>query len=105
MKTLWNEDSRRELTSRLERLSPQSKAIWGKMNVSQMLAHLNNSLLMTKGELNVKSRHLPIRYPPLKQFIIYWLPFPRSTPTAPELISREPKNWGNERDNLRKLID
>jgi len=105
MKSLWQEDSRRELTSRLERLSPESKAMWGRMNASQMVAHLTNSLLMTKGELQVKSKHLPIRYPPIKQLIVYWLPFPRRAPTAPELIGREPNAWPIESGNLRTLID
>jgi hypothetical protein len=36
---------------------------------------------MALGELTVKPKHLPIRYPPLKQLIIYVVPFPKSAPT------------------------
>lgn len=104
MKSLWQEDARRELTARLEKLSPAAQPQWGKMNASQMVAHLNNSFQMATGELSVKSKKLPIRFTPLKQLIIYMLPFPKGAPTAPELISREPGNWEIERDNLRNLI-
>jgi hypothetical protein len=105
MKTLWQEDVRRELTARLEKLSPAAPAEWGKMNASQMLAHLNNSFLMATGELPVKSKKLPIRFTPLKQLIIYVLPFPKGAPTARELISRDPGNWDIERENLRNRIN
>lgn len=105
MKSLWQEDARRELTSRLDKLSENTPAQWGKMNSSQMLAHLNDSLRMTLGELPVKSKHLPIRYPPLKQLIVYWLPFPKGSPTAPELINRIPDAWPQEHSNLRKQIE
>ena len=35
----------------------------------------------------MKSKNLPLRYTPIKQLVIYVLPFPRA-PTAPELIAR-----------------
>ena len=44
MKSLWHQTSRDELTSRLEKLSPDSKPQWGKMNAPQMVAHLSNAL-------------------------------------------------------------
>ena len=30
-----------KIISRLEKLTPETKALWGKMNASQMLAHCN----------------------------------------------------------------
>ena len=50
-----------------------------------MLAHLNDSYRMCLGELKVKSKHLPLRYTPIKQLVIYVAPFPKGAPTAPEL--------------------
>lgn len=104
MKSLWQEDARRELLSRLNNLSPDTPSEWGKMNAPQMVAHLNKSFLMARGELAVKSKRLPIRYTPLKQIIIYLLPFPKGAPTAPELISRDPGNWEIEKRNLAIAI-
>lgn len=104
MNSLWQENTRRELTSRLDKLSPNAAAQWGRMNAPQMLAHLNDAFRMASGELPVKPRNLPVRYWPLKQLVIYWLPFPKSAPTAPELIARQSTDWDTEKTNLRNLI-
>ena len=62
-----------------------------------MVCHLADSLKMAMGDLPVAPKQLPIRYPPLKQFIIYVAPFPKSAPTAPELLAREPREWAQRR--------
>ena len=104
-KTLWDEPSRRELIDRLARLTPEAKRQWGKMNVSQMLAHVAGALRMARGELHVASRNLPIRYPPLKQLVIFWLPFPRGAPTAPELIGIDIDDWDSGIADVRTQIE
>ena len=73
---------------RVKKLNADSKGAWGKLNASGMLAHLNDSYRMGTGELTVKPKNLPLRYTPIKQLIIYVLPFPKGAPTAPELIAR-----------------
>jgi hypothetical protein len=70
-----------------------------------MVCHLADSLRMAMGDLPVKPKHLPIRYPPLKQLIIYVAPFPKSAPTAPELLTREPREWAKDIADLRGLLD
>lgn len=76
------------MQERADRLTVDSRARWGKLTAAGMLAHLNDSLRMVTGELAVKPKHLPIRYPPLRQLVVYVLPFPKSAPTAPELLAR-----------------
>jgi hypothetical protein len=87
-KSLWTESTRQEVVGRINRLTPDSKPLWGKMDAAGMLAHLLDWMRMAKGELPIRQRNLVIRHPPLKQFVIYWMPFPKGVPTAPELISR-----------------
>jgi hypothetical protein len=41
------------LLERLEKLSPQSQALWGKMNVAQMLAHVTANLGMAMSDKKV----------------------------------------------------
>lgn len=105
MKTLWNESSRQELKERLGRLSEDARPLWGRMNAPRMIAHIGSALRMAKGELEAAPKNLPIRYPPLKQLIVYWMPFPKGAPTAPELLSREPGDWTEGVNDVRTQID
>ena len=86
--TAWEPSVRTSLADRVERLTADTKPLWGKMNASGMLAHVNDSYRMALGDLYVKSKNLPLRFTPIKQLIIYAAPFPKGAPTAPELIAR-----------------
>jgi hypothetical protein len=105
MKSVWNEPDRRELLERVGRLQPDAPARWGSFTAPQMLAHVSDCFRMAFGDFSCAPRRLPIRYPPLKQLIIYWLPFPKGAPTAPELVGRLPASWPGEVANLRGLIE
>jgi hypothetical protein len=88
MPTFWDPATRRDICDRVARLTPESKARWGKFNAAQMVAHLNDAMRMATGDLQVPSKKLPIRFFPLKQIILYAVPFPKGAPTAPELLAR-----------------
>jgi uncharacterized protein DUF1569 len=103
-KTLSNARSRRELLDRLERLTPTATALWGTMTAPEMLAHLADWMRMARGEIKVAVKKLPQRHPPLKQLMVYWLPFPKGIQTSPELIGRKPLDWGIESAAVRKHV-
>jgi hypothetical protein len=105
MKTVWNDQEYRELCTRLEQLTPDAAARWGRMNAPQMVCHCTDALKMVTGELPTSPRKLPIRFPPLKQLVIYALPFPKGAPTAPELLERRPQEWSGEVQALRREFD
>ena len=105
MKTIWNAGDRRHLCERLEALPPDAKGRWGRMTAGQMVAHLVDATRMALGELPCAGKRLPIRYPPLKQLIIYWLPFPKGAPTAPELLGRASLSWHGEVAELVALLE
>ena len=105
MKTIWNEADRRALQNRLHSLNAGSRARWGKMNAPQMMAHLADALRMAVGDLPCQPKNVPLRYPPLKQLVIYWLPWPEGAPTAPELISRVPASWPGEVADVAGLLE
>ena len=88
MRSIWRESNRRELVTRLGRLSSESPARWGKFNCPAMLAHVNDALRMPLGEVTAEPKKVPIRFFPLKQLFIYALPFPKGVPTAPVLLTR-----------------
>jgi len=70
-----------------------------------MVCHLIESARMATGELPVRSTFLPIRFTPLKQLIVYWIPIPKGAPTAPELIERQPDEWDADIATLHTVLD
>src|SRR4029453_2383953 len=106
MKTIWETAAQRELSDRLLTLSADRRALWGKMSAQQMVCPLTESLKMALGELPVAPKNLPLRYPPLKQLVIYLAPFPKNAPTAPELvIAATPNEWARDVRTLTTLMD
>ena len=86
--SMWDPSVRASFTERVKKLTADTRPGWGKVHAAAMLAHLNDSYRMCIGELKVKSKNLPLRYTPIKQLVIYVLPFPKGAPTSPELIAR-----------------
>lgn len=86
--SMWDPAVRSSFAERLKKLSADTKPGWGQLHAAGMVAHLNDSYRMCTGELKVKSKNLPLRYTPIKQLVIYVLPFPKGAPTAPELLAR-----------------
>jgi Protein of unknown function (DUF1569) len=103
-KSLANASARQELLDRLERLAPDAAPLWGTMTAPQMLAHLLDWMLMAEGELKTAAQKRLLRFPPLKQLAIYWLPFPKGVMTAPELIGRKPAEWAIEKGAVRQHL-
>ena len=104
MKSMFQDSTQREMADRLARLPPDRQAQWGRMTAPRMVAHVAQSFRSAVGELPVKSKKLPLRYSPLKEIIIYWLPFPKNAPTAPELLAREPGDWASDVAALQALM-
>jgi hypothetical protein len=104
MKSIWQDEARRELNDRVGAVAWDRSAEWGKFTAPKMICHLAESLRMAMGDLTVKPKRLPIRYPPLKQLIIYVAPFPKGAPTAPELLARAPSDWAHDVADVQALL-
>ena len=105
MRSLWNEADRKNLLVRIDKLPPNAEPRWGRMSAAQTLAHLADWMRMLTGELKVKSRNTPFRFPVIKQLIIYAAPFPKNVPTAPELLKTNPVEWADTTIRLTTVRD
>ncbi|HJR41244.1 MAG TPA: DUF1569 domain-containing protein [Gemmatimonadaceae bacterium] len=105
MRSLWQEPARRELLTRLEKLTPTTRGAWGRMTAPEMICHINESIRMCFGDIETKAKRVPWRHPPLKQLVMYWLPWPKGVPTAPELLARVPTSWDTDVAECRALIE
>lgn len=93
MATFWDPADRDRVLARVRGLSPDAPGKWGRMTARQMLAHVTDAAKMALGEITAKPKNLPIRYFPLRELVVYVLPFPRNAPTAPELLGRAVEDW------------
>lgn len=108
MGTLQNAQDRTQVLTRLRKLTAETSPQWGTMNCPKMLAHLSDALRMTYGDLEVPEKRMIFRYFPIKQLVLYVIPFPKGAPTAPQLISRTPEGsvaFDKELTDLTGLVE
>lgn len=105
MKTLWNETDRNALLARIDRVTDTTTPKWGKMTAGAMLAHLAEAMKMATGELQCRPKKMVTRFFPIKQLFLYVLPFPKSAPTARELLQGSDTPPAVSKQEIRRLFD
>lgn len=90
---------------RVEKLKPEAQALWGKMNVAQMMAHLNASLLSPAGEIKGRQGLMgKILGRFMKPVFVGDKPFAKNSPTAPEFVMAGQKDFQEEKTKLIALL-
>jgi hypothetical protein len=101
---LFNVTKREELIARLKLLTPESKALWGKMSVGEMFCHCLDGNKMALGEIppTDKSNFFTRNF--VKHLVVYVVPIPKGAPAAPEInphkSGTKPQNFERERQLL-----
>ena len=94
-----------DIINRLVQLSPEAKPQWGKMSVSQMLAHCQVPLKLALGELQLKGGLMGFLFGKIaKKSLISAEPFKRNLPTFKEAKIAGEKSFDNEKAALTGLI-
>lgn len=110
MKNLFNPSVKEEVLSRIDNLTPDSKAKWGKMNVNQNLRHLTMAFEIPIGKLDPT----PAKVPPLpkwlfKIFLLNAKPPKERAETFKEMNTVanniNPPDFETERINLKKAVE
>ncbi|MBK8657325.1 MAG: DUF1569 domain-containing protein [Bacteroidetes bacterium] len=104
------ESQKASLLSRMDKLSPQSKALWGRMNVQQMLAHMNDAFKISMGMKEAVDKSNWYTRNVMFPVAVYLLPaWPRSSHTAPEMNQEQdgthPRDFYTELEFAKKMID
>ncbi len=91
MKTIFDKNTREELSARVNALNENCRAQWGKMNVNQMLKHCTKWDDMMLGKIQVKQMFLGKLFGKLalKNILKNDKPLGKNSPSAPELIIKE----------------
>ena len=106
VKNLFDTAVKQELIDRINTLAPESKAIWGKMNVAQMLAHCQMPLGVATGKHILKRNFLFSLIGPLfKKQLFNDKPFKRNLPTDKTFIIANPQDFAKEKQSLIDMIN
>jgi hypothetical protein len=107
MKNLFDAAAVQEVKQRISLLKPDSERLWGTMNAPQALAHCAAGVQLALGE----------KTPPRVFFgrLFGWIvkplalkddePMRRNSPTIKDLVVRDERDLGTERERLLGLID
>lgn len=100
--SVFKSNTNEQSISRLEKLNPNTKAVWGKMNAGQMLAHLNVAYDMAFDKADVKingiTRFMLKAF--VKNKVVGEKPYPKNGQTAPFFLMKEDKDFEKEKQAL-----
>ena len=106
MKNLFDQDASTEILNRLELLQPDSKARWGKMNVSQMMAHCIVPIKVSLGEAKLKRNLMGLLFGKMgKKMLLKDRPFKQNLPTDPSFVIRDQPDFYSKKQELRSSIE
>jgi hypothetical protein len=107
--SLFDATKRAALIARINRLTPESRARWGRMNVNEMLCHCADGIKMAIGEREVADKSNFLFRHVVKPLVIYVLPMPKGAPTADEINplidGSRPTEFENDRRTLVECIE
>jgi len=105
MKDLFDHTAASEIQERLSKLQPDSKPLWGKMTVSQMLAHCQVPLQVALSEVHLKRSLFGKLFGQIaKKRMVAESDFKKNLPTAPQFIVKGDRNFNSEKQQLQSLI-
>ena len=107
IKNLFDPSVKQEIISRISNLTTQSQRLWGKMDVAQMLAHLQMPIGVALGTKTVKGNWLMRLFLPLFKKMLYnKKPYKQNLPTDKTFVmTGETKNFDKEKATLLEMIN
>ena len=106
MKSLLNAIYSKEMIERINRLTPTSAPLWGKMTADQMLAHINTAFNTALGEVKQKREWLGYIFGGIaKKRILNDKPWPKNLITAKALMVKGKYDFDDEREHLIALVE
>jgi hypothetical protein len=107
MKNIFTTPVASEAIARIHQLSPNSKAIWGKMDAAQMLAHCNVTYELVYENIHPKPNGFTKLMLKLfvKNNVVNEKPYGKSGQTAPVFIIKGDKDFTAEKNRLIDYIN
>ena len=107
MKNIFDQNDVQTTTERIEKLTPESKGLWGKMTVGQMLAHCNVAYEMAYDDSLPKPGFFKKMMMNLfvKPMVVGEKPYKKNSQTAPQFLMKEDKDFTKEKSRLIEFIN
>jgi hypothetical protein len=107
MKNVFDRAVTAELIHRIEKLSPESPALWGKMSVDQMLAHccVAYEMAFTNKHPNANPLMRFLLKTFVKPGVVNEVPYKKNLPTAPAFRIKNEKNFAEEKARLIAFVE
>jgi len=107
MKNIFEKIDVEHFILRLQKLTPNTKGLWGQMTVDQMLAHCNVTYELVFEDKHPKPNALKKLMLKLfvKQIVVNKKPYPKNGRTSPEFIIRGKQDFEFEKRRLIEFIE
>ncbi len=93
------------MIARIDRLRPDTRAQWGKMDVAQMLAHCQVPLRVATGEKKLGHSIIGKLFGKMaKKKLMQPGDFKKSMPTHPDFRMNDPREFEREKKELLRLV-
>ena len=101
MPNIFDSTTSSDIFRRMEKLQPDSKALWGKMTVAQMLAHLMATFEIAMSEKKINRTFFGLLFGKMaKKKMMHEKPIDKNLPTDPSLVRNGEYNFEEERFKL-----
>ncbi len=106
MKSIFDQKVYDEVLDRIDLLTEDTNAQWGKMNVAQMLNHCQQPLAVALGKKDLKKPNLLMKwlFKSFKPALYNDKPWKHSMATAKEYVVESNCNFQEEKKNLKSMI-
>lgn len=102
---LFKPEVKASIISRINKLNASSPSQWGKMNVSQMMAHCQAQMRVALGDEKLKHSLLgKLIGGWAKKKLVGEKPFSKNLPTAPTFVVKHQPDFEIEKNNLIGII-
>ncbi|MFK7000239.1 DUF1569 domain-containing protein [Flavobacterium oreochromis] len=102
MKNIFIPSDNEELICRIEKLTPESEALWGNMSVDQMMKHCIAPIDVATGDLVLKIPFIMQLFGRIIKKKVLNNEFKHNSPTAPQFIFKEKYDFEKTKSELIK---
>ncbi len=105
MQSIFEPATLQDILQRIDKLTPDSQAKWGKMNVAQMLTHVSVPVEVALGDKTINPPFIMKLFAPLmKPTIVNEKPYKQGLPTAKEFEVTDARDFNKEKTRLVSLV-